>query len=353
MGNSESQYSIQGSRSSSFTLPNRQKSYSVKLRSSKEGSRGSGYKSRTVSRGCLSQHKASGQSSMSRHHDYVAKGREAKRRISAQWSGSPRGRATSEDGRVCNGHAVNGYKTPERKVEPEVLEDQSSPRVMIKSDGSVRVEFSQMSKNSTLPGENGGPVQLLKFSPTSHSMPAPDRDAGPAADGSITRMSKRGSLSSEGSWYDSPWVPGAEPNGVGVGASPNRISETLPSVRIEYCDDQLPPLHLYRDPGTAASFPAARHLTLANELSFKHRSSFVCVMEEPVLDESPGARQYSSFTLPCPKPKPIAENTGTKETVRNRMRRLSDWTGSLTRRKKKSKVRVRLLECSTGLFVKT
>ncbi|XP_053488305.1 rho guanine nucleotide exchange factor TIAM2 isoform X1 [Ictalurus furcatus] len=347
MGNSESQYSIQGSRSSSFTLPNRQKSYSVKLRSSKEGSRGPGYKSKTVSRGCLSQHKACGQSSMSRHYDYVAKGREAKRRISAQWSGSPRGRAMSENGRVeengrvCNGHAVNGYKTPERKIEPEELEDQSSPRVMIKSDGSVRVEFSQMSKNSTLPGENGGPVQLLKFSPTSQSVPAPDRDAGLAANGSITRMSKRGSLSSEGSWYDSPWVPGAELNdvgiGVGVGASPNRISETLPSVRIEYCDDQLPPLHLYRDPGTAASFPAAKHLTLANELSFKHRSSFVCVMEEPVLDESSGARQYSSFTLPCPKPKPIAENAGTKEPVRNRMRRLSDWTGSLTRRKKKSK----------------
>ncbi|XP_034163774.2 rho guanine nucleotide exchange factor TIAM2 isoform X2 [Pangasianodon hypophthalmus] len=356
MGNSESQYSIQGSRSSSFTLPNRQKPYSVKLHSSKEevlsshgwwrtGSRVSGFKSKTVSRGCLSQHK-SNQSSISRHCDYIAKGREAKRRISAQWNGSPRAHVMppsengrlEENGRDCNGHTVNGYKTPERKPKPEELEDHSSPRVVIKSDGSVRVEFSQISKNSTLPDENGGPVQLLKFSPTSHSVPTPDRESAPAANSPTTRTSKRGSLSSEGSWYDSPWGPGAELNDDDdVSASPNRVSETLPSVRIEYFDEQLPSRHLYRDPGMATTFPSAKDLTLANEMSFKHRSSFVCVMEEPVLDESSGARQYSSFTLPCPKPKPITENTGTKEAIRNRMRRLSDWTGSLTRRKKKSK----------------
>ncbi|XP_060789744.1 rho guanine nucleotide exchange factor TIAM2 isoform X3 [Neoarius graeffei] len=351
MGNSESQYSIQGSRSSSFTLPNRQKAYSVKLRSSKEdilsphgwwraGSRVSGFKSKAASRGCLSQHK-SNQSSMSRHYDYVAKGKEAKRRINGQWNGSSRPHIMSENSHIekneqdCNGHTVNGYKTPERKPKSEELEDHSSPRVVIKSDGTVRVEFSQSSKNSTLPDENGGPVQLLKFSPTSHSMPTPDRDSAPAANSPIIRTSKRSSLSSEGSWYDSPWGPGAELNEDDVGASPNRVSETLPSVRIEYFNKQLPPCHLYRDPGIATTFPIAKDLTLANETPFKHRSSFVCVMEEPVLDESLGARQYSSFTLPCPKP--ITENNGKKETIRNRMRRLSDWTGSLTRKKKKSK----------------
>lgn len=354
MGNSESQYSVQGSRSSSFTLPNRQKPYSVKLRSSKEdvlsphgwwrtGSRVSGFKSKTVSRGCLSQHK-SDQSSMSRHYDYIAKGREAKRRTSAQWNGSPRPPSENsrleENGRDCNGHTVNGYKTPKRKPKTEELEDHSSPRVVIKSDGTVRVEFSQISKNSTLPDENGGPVQLLKFSPTSHSMSTPDREPALAVNSPITRTSKRSSLSSEGSWYDSPWGPGAELNEDDVDASPNRVSETLPSVRIEYFNKQLPPCHLYRDHGIATTFPIAKDLTLANEMTFKHRSSFVCVMEEPVLDESSGARQYSSFTLPCPKPKPITENVGKKETIRNRMRRLSDWTGSLTRRKKKSKVRV-------------
>lgn len=345
MGNSESQYSIQGSRSSSFTLPNRQKPYSARLlRTSKEdiltpycwwrtGARGSGFKSKPVTRGCLSQHK-SNQASMSRHCDYITKGREAKRRISAQWTGSQRECLMQP----CDSYAVNGYKTPEKMSKPEEPEDHSSPRLVIKSDGSVRVEFSHLSKNSTLPDENGGSVQLLKFSPTSHSMPSPERESNKAENSLIIRTSKRSSLSSEGSWYDSPWGPGAELED-GDCALPNRVSETLPSVRIEYFDEQLPPHHLYREPDMAATFPNAENLTLATELPFKHRSSFVCMMEEPVLDESSGAGQYSSFTLPCPKP--IAEHAGRKDTIRNRMRRLSDWTGSLTRRKKKSKVRKR------------
>ncbi|XP_060736513.1 rho guanine nucleotide exchange factor TIAM2 isoform X1 [Tachysurus vachellii] len=356
MGNSESQYSVQASRSSSFSFTNRQKPYSAKLRFSKEdvltphgwwrtGSRGSGFKSKMVSRGCLSHHK-SDQPSMSRRCDYIAKGREAKGRIGPQWNGSEKERVAKpsknghleENGRECNGHSVNGCKTPEKKTKTDELEDHSSPRVMIKSDGSVRVEFSHISKNSTLPDENGGSVQLLKFSPTSHSGSTPDRESAPAESSSIIRTNNRSSMSSEGSWYDSPWGPGGELNDEDdVCSSLNRVSETLPSVRIEYFDEQLPPRYLYRDPIMAATFPNAEDLTLANDLPFKHRSSFVCVMEEPVPDESSGARQYSSFTLPCPKPKPIDENAGKKETIRNRMRRLSDWTGSLTRRKKKSK----------------
>lgn len=365
MGNSESQYSVQGSRRSSFTLPNRQKPYSVKLHSSKEdilsphgwwrtGPHISGFKSKTVSRGCLSQHR-SNQSSMMRHYDYITKGREAKRRISAQWNSSATAHTMpasengplEENGLVCNGRTVNGYKTPEREPKQQELEDHRSPRVMIKSDGSVRVEFSQISKNSTLPDENGGPVQLLKFSPTSQSVPTLDRESAPVANSPITRTSKCSSLSSEGSWYDSPWGPGGELNEYEGGSSPNRISETLPSVRIEYFDEKLPTRHLYLDPAMATTFPTAKDLPLANEKPFKHRSSFVCVMEEPVLDESSGARQYSSFTLPCSKP--ITENAGKKEAIRNRMRRLSDWTGSLTRRKKLLKVRVRLLERSVTL----
>lgn len=345
MGNSESQYSVQGSRSSSFTLPDGQKPYSVKLRSSKEdvlsphgwwraGPRVPGFKSRTVSRGCLSQHK----SPVSRNYDHVTKARDANRRGSAQCNGLPGAHVTpaSERGRLeenirdCNGHAVNGYTTPERKPKQEELEDHRSPRVVIKSNGSVRVEFCQISKNSTLPDENGGPVQLLKFSPTLHSVPTPDHESALPANVSVTKTSKRSSLSSEGSWYDSPWGLNADDT------TPCRVSETLPSVRIEYFDEQLPTHLLYRDPVMASTFHTAQDLTLANDMPYKHRSSFVCVTEEPVLDESSRARQYSSVTLPCPKPKPIME----KETIRNRMRRISDWTGSLTRRKKKSKVRL-------------
>lgn len=355
MGNSESQYSLQESRSCSFSHPNRQKPYSAKLHSSKEdvlsphgwwqtGTRVSGFKSKMASRGCLSQHKSS-QSSVSRRYDYIAKGSDVKRRISIQQNGSPRAHENGhleDNGQDCNGHDTNRCKTPEKKPKQEELEDHSSPRVVIKSDGSVRVEFNQISKNSMLPGENGGPVQLLKFSPTSQASSAPDRESAPAQNSPITKTSKRSSLSSEGSWYDSPWGPGAEPNDDEeiLCATPNRVSETLPSVRIEYFDEQLPPRYLYREPVMAATFPSAKDLMLANETVLKHRSSFVCVMEEPVLDESSGVRQYSSFTLPCPKPKPVTENSGKKEMIRSRMRRISDWTGSLTRKKKKSKVRV-------------
>ncbi|XP_036448586.1 T-lymphoma invasion and metastasis-inducing protein 2 isoform X2 [Colossoma macropomum] len=375
MGNSESQYSLQGSRSNSFVLPGRQKPYSLKFRSAKEGvlpphswwrvgSGVSGFKSRAMGRGCLSQPK-NHQSYMSRHYDYVTKGRDVKR--TSQWNGSSehlrsRGHvmlptengcheAVGENGDstysrgACNGHAVNGHKTPERKSKLEELEEQSSPRVVIKSDGSVRVEFNNIPNNSLLPDEYTGPVQLLKFSPTMDSLPTPsavthgsDREATPVAASSITRTSKGSSLSSEGSWYDSPWGTGGELNE--DSASPNRVSETLSPVRMDFFDQQLPGItisDLYRDPSMAATFPTAKDLPFSNDTAFKHRSSFVSVMKEPAEEECPGAKQYSSFTLPCRKSKPIADNTGKRESIRSQMRRLSDWTGSLTRKKKKSK----------------
>uniref|UniRef100_A0AAR2JL86 TIAM Rac1 associated GEF 2a n=1 Tax=Pygocentrus nattereri TaxID=42514 RepID=A0AAR2JL86_PYGNA len=375
MGNSESQYSLQGSRSNSFVLPGRQKPYSLKFRSAKEGvlpphswwrvgSGVSGFKSRTMGRGCLAQPK-NHQSYMSRHYDYVTKGRDVKR--TSQWNGSSeclrsRGHvmlptengcheAVGENGDstyslgACNGHAVNGHRTPEKKSKLEELEEQSSPRVVIKSDGSVRVEFNNMPNNSLLPDEYTGPVQLLKFSPTMDSLPTPsavthgsDREATPVAASSITRTSKGSSLSSEGSWYDSPWGTGGELNE--DRASPNRVSETLSPVRMDFFDQQLPGItisDLYRDPSMAATFPTAKDLPFSNDTPFKHRSSFVSVMKEPTEEECPGAKQYSSFTLPCRKSKPVADNAGKRESIRSQMRRLSDWTGSLTRKKKKSK----------------
>lgn len=371
MGNSESQYSVQRSGSNGFILPGRQKPYSLKFRSAKEGvtppqgwwrvgSGVSGFKSRAIGRGCLSQPKSQ-QSYMSPHCDYVTKGREVTN--NGQWSGSSehlqsRGHMMlpSENGchvavstyvrGDCNGHAVNGHKTPEKKSGLEELENQSSPRVIIKSDGSVRVEFNNISNNSLLPDEYAGPVQLIKFSPTMESLPAPsavtqgsDCEATPAATNS--RTSKGSSLSSEGSWYDSPWGTGGELDEDSI--SPNRTSETLPLVRMDYFDQQLPGItisDLYRDPSVAATFPTIKDLQFSNDTPFKHRLSFVSAMKEPAEEECPGAKQYSSFTLPCRKSKPITDKTGKKESIRSQMRRLSDWTGSLTRKKRKSKVRL-------------
>ncbi|EPQ11836.1 T-lymphoma invasion and metastasis-inducing protein 2 [Myotis brandtii] len=46
--------------------------------------------------------------------------------------------------------------------------------------------------------------------------------------------------------------------------------------------------------------------------------------------------QYASFTLPCRKSKALAEeDAGKKDTLKARMRRISDWTGSLSRKKRK------------------
>ncbi|XP_072545175.1 rho guanine nucleotide exchange factor TIAM2-like isoform X2 [Salminus brasiliensis] len=377
MGNSESQYSVQGSKSNGFVLPGRQKPYSLKFRSTKEGvlsthgwwrvgSGVSGFKSRAMARGCLSQSKGH-PSYMSHRYDYVTKGREVKR--TGQCNGSSEGLQSrthlvlpSENGchegprengngrydkgdRSC--HDLNVLKTPERKSRLEELEEQSSPRVVIKSDGSVRVEFN-IANNSLLPDKYTGPVQLLKFSPTmnSDSLPTPsaaphgsDLEAAPVAASSVARTSKGSSLSSEGSWYDSPWGTGGELNE--DGASPNRVSQTLSPVCMDFYDQQLPGItisDLYRDPSIAATFPTAKDLQFSNDTPFKHRSSFGAVTKEPAEEAGAGAVQYSSFTLPCRKSNPIADASGKKESIRNQMRRLSDWTGSLTRKKRKSKV---------------
>uniref|UniRef100_A0A8B9LMI0 TIAM Rac1 associated GEF 2a n=1 Tax=Astyanax mexicanus TaxID=7994 RepID=A0A8B9LMI0_ASTMX len=389
MGNTESQYSVQGSRSNGFVLPGRQKPYSLKFRSTKEGglsthgwwrvgSGVSGFKSRAMARGCLSQSK-SHPAYMSRHYDYVTNGNEVKRtsdqcNVSSEClpsrtplvlpleNGCQEGPKENGHSRYekgdCNGHTghneLTGYKTPERKSRLEVLEEQSSsPRVVIKSDGSVRVEFANVANNSRLlPDQYTGPVQLLKFSPTmdsSSSLPTSstvplhvsehlDHGSAPVAASSTTRTSKGSSLSSEGSWYDSPWGTGGELNEDST--SPNRVSEALSPVCMDFYDQQLPGVtisDLYRDPSIAATFPTAKDLQFSNGTPYKHRASFGSVLKEPAEEACSEGLQYSSFTLPCRKSKPITDSSGAKESIRNQMRRLSDWTGSLTRKKKKSK----------------
>ncbi|KAE8289734.1 T-lymphoma invasion and metastasis-inducing protein 2 [Larimichthys crocea] len=111
----------------------------------------------------------------------------------------------------------------------------------------------------------------------------------------------------------------------------------------------------------AATFPTARDL--ASQLQEPppsqrpHRASFASVLDVPLEEECPDARQYSSYTLPCrrakahtmsedldqyPDQEQHQEQTGPdfifhkKDSIKNRIRRLSDWTGSLSRKKRKS-----------------
>uniref|UniRef100_A0A669CE29 TIAM Rac1 associated GEF 2 n=1 Tax=Oreochromis niloticus TaxID=8128 RepID=A0A669CE29_ORENI len=364
MGNSESQYSIQGPKGTSFIFPGKQKPYSLKLGSAKGDALsphswwknapvGSGYKARCVGRGCLSPPK-SRQPYSARLCDYVSKG---VRGTPAQhrWHRSPgcgiRKRHMSDDdnpyGVELNGHALNGDDD-----EHEVLGEQSSPRVVIKKDGTLRVEFTNTSGNPLHLDEATGPVQLLKFSPNVESASTPSlpgssgsRQDGhhsappPASTSSTARTSKGSSLSSDGSWYDSPWGPSTELCEQDQPCSASRTLAHSPIHQIVSFAEQSPPLSitdLYKDPTMAATFPTARDLS--SQLhepppgQRPHRASFASVLDVPLEEECPEPRQYSSYTLPCRRPKSHTK----KDSIKNRIRRFSDWTGSLSRKKRKS-----------------
>uniref|UniRef100_A0A672IRG1 TIAM Rac1 associated GEF 2a n=1 Tax=Salarias fasciatus TaxID=181472 RepID=A0A672IRG1_SALFA len=371
MGNSESQYSIQGPKGTGFIFPGKQKPYSLNSRSAKDDALsphswwknapvGSGYKARCVGRGCLSPAK-SRQPYTTRHCDYVSKGVRGGSPGEHRWHRSPgcgiRKRHLFEDyednpyGAELNGHTLNGHSE-----DREALEEQSSPRVVIKKDGSLRVEFTNTSGNPLLLDQASGPVQLLKFSPNLESSSTPslpgssgsrqdDHCSGPppASTSSTARTSKGSSLSSDGSWYDSPWGPSTEL------CEQDQACTVVPSPihQLDTFAEQSPPLSitdLYRDPTMAATFPTVR------DLSFQiqdppagqrpHRASFASVLDVPLEEECSDARQYSSYTLPCRRPKAhtISENLSQykKGSIKNRMRRFSDWTGSLTRKKRKT-----------------
>ncbi|KAM7376528.1 hypothetical protein PAMP_006255 [Pampus punctatissimus] len=381
MGNSESQYSIQGPKGTSFVFPGKQKPYSLKLRSAKDDALsphtwwkntpvGSGYKARSGGRGCLSPPK-SRQPYSARHYDYVSKGARGSP-SEHRWRRSTgcgiHRRHMSDDyednpyGAELNGHTLNGHSD-----EHEVLEEQSSPRVVIKKDGSLRVEFTNTSGNALLLDEASGPVQLLKFSPnlesasTSDSRPDSHRSGPPPASTSSTaRTSKGSSLSSDGSWYDSPWGPSTELCEQDQPCSSSRTLVHSPIHQLEQC----PPLSitdLYRDSTMAATFPSAKdlssHLQEPPPGQRTHRASFASVLDVPLEEECLEARQFSSYTLPCRRPKAHTvsedldqypnqeqhqEQVGPdfgfhkKGSIKNRIRRLSDWTGSLSRKKRKS-----------------
>lgn len=393
MGNTESQYSIQGPKGTSFVFPGKQKPYSLKFRSSKDDALsphtwwknaplGSGYKVRSVGRGCLSPPK-SRQPYSARHYDYVSKGTRGSP-SEHRWHRSPgcgiHRRHVSDDyednpyGAELNGHTLNGHSD-----EHEVLEEQSSPRVVIKKDGSLRVEFTNTSGSPLLLDEASGPVQLLKFSPNleSASIPSLPGSSGsrpeshrsgppPASTSSTARTSKGSSLSSDGSWYDSPWGPSTELCEQDQSCSASRSLVHSPVHQLDSFVEQSSPLSiadLYRDPTMAATFPTAKELTCHLQEhppgQRTHRASFASVLDVPLEEECPEARQYSSYTLPCrrtkthtmgedqdqyPDQEQHQEQGGPdfifhkKGSIKNRMRRFSDWTGSLSRKKRKSQV---------------
>uniref|UniRef100_A0A8C4ZW14 TIAM2 n=1 Tax=Gadus morhua TaxID=8049 RepID=A0A8C4ZW14_GADMO len=363
MGNSESQYSIQGPKGTSFFFPVKQKPYSLKFPSSKEDDlsphtwwknapRGSGFKARSLGRGCLSPARSRPPYS-SGHYDYISQGAKGSPlREPPQWCGAPGlgapgrrapgGYRDNPYGAEFNGHAAGDGC--------DGLEEQSSPRVVIKKDGSLRVEFTNTPGSPLVVEEVGGPVQLLKFSPNvdaAAAAPGPPGSRGgppPGPASSMARTSKGSSLSSDGSWYDSPWGPSAElcaEQEPPCSASRTLILSPGHESLDEHESSPMSVPELYRDPTMAATFPATvEPACLYREHSLSHkpyRASFASALDVP---ERLEARQYSSYTLPCRRPKAGPEfGFQKKDSIKNRIRRLSDWTGSLARKKKSQEQR--------------
>lgn len=410
MGNSESQYTFQGSKNQSNTVTGaKQKPCSLKIRSihAKDekslhgwahGSGGAGYKSRSLARSCLSHFKS--------HQPYatrlngptckVSKGTAySKHRANApgnDFQGNngaflPEngfhyvGRESGEShitSRDCNGHLLTCYGRHDSIASTPPGEDRRSPRVLIKTlgklDGCLRVEFHNGGNPHKGPSEDPSePVQLLRYSPTLASETCPVLEsrrlsgAGssasqrPSPTDSCLRSSKGSSLSSESSWYDSPWGNAGEASEVdGTFLAPSALDPSLPS-SFPPSDTKKPfnqssslssLRELYKDANLGCRSPSGTCLSsneyISSQVGLNNRVSFASDMDVPSRVDHRDTMQYSSFTLPCRKSKALTEDAAKKDTLKARMRRFSDWTGSLSRKKRKLQVRTSWLRWGEG-----
>uniref|UniRef100_A0A8K9WXH4 TIAM Rac1 associated GEF 2 n=1 Tax=Oncorhynchus mykiss TaxID=8022 RepID=A0A8K9WXH4_ONCMY len=337
MGNTDSQYS-------SFNVPGKSKSCSLKFYSAKEealsphswwrGSEGSGQGYRTRGKGgrvCLPQHKIT-------HNQPYGSSKHYEHHITREGDSSQVTRKNvchtgysylESSGESVSGLGANGQRTPERTSPCEhrvPLESRSSPKVLLRKDGSMRVEFTNAMRMSLEPQDLSG-----------HSHPVVA-----APEPSLTRTSKGSSLSSEGSWYDSPWGNPTELNdNVGIGDSmilhPEKSPFSLMSPPVSLSD-------LYSNPSVAAVFPAAQFQDVPQQ---RGSLTSLLTLDAVIQEESSGSygQRYSSHsrTLPCRRvtatvasePSAIVVGNSRKDNLKSRIRRLGDWTGSLSRKKRR------------------
>lgn len=412
MGNSESQYSLQGTKNHAATTAGaKQKPCSLKIRSihakdekscSMHGwahtSSGSNYKSRSLARSCLSHFKSS-QPYSSRLGDTVMKVSKsnvhAKHRTNASGDYCQGNNAMflPENGfhyiglqagsnhaasRECNGHILNCYGKNESLASASPSEDRRSPKVLIKTlgklDGCLRVEFHN-SNNSKVPTEeSSGPVQLLRYSPALESKPNNLLDVrrNSSADCSSShrlsptdsrlRSSKGSSLSSESSWYDSLWGNAGDINELDgsylTRSTPDTsIHASFPTSDNKKSFNQSSSLSslrdLYKDANLESTPPPGIRLSdeyIDTPGSLSNRVSFASDIDVPSRVEQGSPAHYTSYTLPCRKSKPLGEDASKKDTLKNRMRRISDWTGSLSRKKRKLQVCTNQPKCVKVVF---
>ncbi|XP_055729030.1 rho guanine nucleotide exchange factor TIAM2-like [Salvelinus fontinalis] len=430
MGNTDSQYS-------NFKVPGKPRPCSLKFHSIKEevlsphswwrGSEGGGQGYKTRSKGgrvCLPQQKITHNQpyGLSQHYEHhiTKEGRGLRGLPGAKLkSSSPQRCGRGDSSQVTrkssghngygflessrenvNGLGANGQRTSEMTSLCEPIESRSSPKVLLSKDGSMRVEFTNARRMSLEPQGLSG-----------HS-----HNAVAAPEPSLTRTSKGSSLSSEGSWYDSPWGNTTELNdnvftcsqtatrdnssgyttysstrteetGCGFntfssartedmspGFNPNLLFQTMDSngqytsrgfnsngynscslgrtedsgigdSMILYPEQSQfslisPPVSL-SDLSMAATYPTPHFQDIP-----QRRTSLASVLTLDVVDQEEssesGDQCYSSAhspTLPCRRvaaePTPIAVSNSRKDNLKSRIRRLSDWTGSLSRKKRR------------------
>ncbi|KAM6992558.1 rho guanine nucleotide exchange factor TIAM2 [Tautogolabrus adspersus] len=301
-------------------------------------------------------------------------------------AGSPQ-RFRGQFGFLENGggsNAVCGERTS--------LQSGGSPKVLLSKDGSMRVEFT---KTRVVAMEAQG----------INGLPATSLTATPVGDASL-RTSKGSSLSSDGSWYDSPWGSGggeladnvfmcgqsvANSSGFTTYSSapteekatsssgfntffsaPGFTSSLLfpaaetseftsSSAGYNTCSsgrtedsgigDSVilqPDLtdfsvdDIYSSHNTLPAFPTQPDVSLQQQ-----RTASSSALLDDVIHEEEGSgggveKCYSSMTLPCRRIAPLSTSTASvtsgnsrKDFLKSRIRQLSDWTGSLSRKKRR------------------
>ncbi|KAL2081987.1 hypothetical protein ACEWY4_021805 [Coilia grayii] len=432
MGNTDSQHS-------SLILPGKPRQCSLKLHSSSSSSSssskeqvlsphswwrgtdlGSVYKARVGARsgGGQSPHKSS-QPYLSRHYDYVSKGGGSgdPQRPSSPlrcgrdgWGGCYS--AHNQLGGEPNVVLQTSGERSEAVLDP--LASRSSPKVLFSKDGSLRVEFTNIRHQQEEEDQEEEEENRMMARP---NVPA---DAG-------QRTSNGSSLSSEGSWYDSPWSAGggelndnvfhagnqtadytaAFPspgchNDSGRGSSggsgrhdttgsssgsggfgafkthfhlnqygsrgylgngyntcssgrteDSGIGDSLVALQADQQEQEqelermplAPSVSLsgrYSSPSLSNPFPLPpqfQDVPQPHHHHHHHHASVACALDSAGTQRDlsePAGMPYSSLTLPCRKPAPIAAcSNARKDSLKSRIRRLSDWTGSLSRKKRR------------------
>ncbi|XP_034436470.1 T-lymphoma invasion and metastasis-inducing protein 2 isoform X1 [Hippoglossus hippoglossus] len=289
-----------------------------------------------------------------------------------------RGGCRSQFGYPENGGEGNGISG-----ERTSLESGGSPKVLLSKDGSMRVEFTNSRVDAMEPQGLTG-------------LPAISTTAASSVAEPLLRTSKGSSLSSDGSWYDSPWGGSAEladnvfvcgqivdnttysstrteVSSTGVfntffsaqveDVSPGFNSTLLfPAAGYNTCSSRqtedsgigdsvilqpdLRDFSLVSSPAASLDSVYSSHNTLPAFPTAPDppRTASSSTLLDDIIQEEEGAgggveQRFSSLTLPCRRAESISTAPATgnnrKDFLKSRIRQLSDWTGSLSRKKRR------------------